>query len=130
MSVLLKLKCRQSWHKCAHKRRLRASEFSSRTWRHGMAWPATLDQATRRPHHDVRRRRARVSGEIMITKGNLILCRVTMVILATLLAACGSGPSESEFVAACLKEGERNVANKALRKEAGVKGDAFCKCAA
>ena len=66
----------------------------------------------------------------MITKGNLMLCRMTAAILAALLAACESGPSEAEFVAACLKEGERNVANKALRKEAGVKGDAFCKCAA
>ena len=37
---------------------------------------------------------------------------------------------EAEFVAACLKEGERSVANKALRKEMGVKGDEFCKCVA
>ena len=65
----------------------------------------------------------------MINKGNLMLCRVTAVILAALLAACESGPSEAEFVAACLKEGEIGV-NKALRKEARVKGDAFCKCAA
>jgi hypothetical protein len=64
----------------------------------------------------------------MITKGNLILCGVTAVILTALLAACDSGPSEGEFVAACLAEGERNVANKALRKEMGVKGDQFCKC--
>ena len=65
----------------------------------------------------------------MITKGNLMPCRVTPVILAALLAACDSGPSESDFVAACLKEGERG-ANKMMRKEMGVKGDAFCKCAA
>ena len=62
----------------------------------------------------------------MIAKGNLMLCRVMAVILAALLAACDSGPSEAEFLAACLKEGERSVANKALRKEMGVKGDAFC----
>jgi len=31
---------------------------------------------------------------------------------------------------ACLKEGERSVANKALRKEMGVKGDEVCKCMA
>jgi hypothetical protein len=66
----------------------------------------------------------------MITKGNLMLCGVTAVILVAPLAACDSGPSEAEFVAACIKEGERSVANKALRKEAGVKGDAFCKCTA
>ena len=59
-----------------------------------------------------------------------MLCRVTAVIVATLLVACDSGPSESDFLTACLKEGERNVANKMLRKEMGVKGDAFCKCAA
>ena len=66
----------------------------------------------------------------MIAKGNLMLCRVMPVILAALLAACDSGPSEAEFLAACLKEGERSVANKGLRKEMGVKGDTFCKCAA
>ena len=66
----------------------------------------------------------------MIAKGNLMLCRVMPVILAALLVACDSGPSEAEFLAACLKEGERSVANKGLRKEMGVKGDAFCKCAA
>jgi hypothetical protein len=65
----------------------------------------------------------------MKAKGNLMLCRVTTVILAALLTACDSGPGEAEFVTACLKEGEIGV-NKALRKEAGVKGDAFCKCAA
>lgn len=66
----------------------------------------------------------------MIAKGNLMLCRVTAAILAAVLVACDSGPSEAEFVAACLKEGERSVANKALRKEMGVKGDEFCKCVA
>ena len=66
----------------------------------------------------------------MITRENLMQCRLAAVILAALLTACDSGPSEAEFVAACLKEGERNVANQALRNEAGVKGDAFCKCTA
>jgi hypothetical protein len=45
------------------------------------------------------------------------------------IAACDGGPSEAEFVAACMKEGEKG-ANKALRREMGVKSDAFCKCAA
>jgi hypothetical protein len=66
----------------------------------------------------------------MIAKENPMLGCVTAVILATVLAACDSGPSEAEFVAACLHEGERSVANKALRKEMGVKGDEFCKCVA
>ena len=65
----------------------------------------------------------------MIAKGNLMLSRVMPVVLAALLAACDSGPSEAEFLAACLKEGERS-ASKGLRKEMGVKGDTFCKCAA
>ena len=66
----------------------------------------------------------------MNAKRNRVLCRVTPVMLATVVAACDSGPSESEFVTACLKEGDRSVANKALRQEMGVKGDTFCKCVA
>jgi hypothetical protein len=65
----------------------------------------------------------------MIAKGKPTLCAITVVIMATLIAACDSGPSEAEFVAACMKEGEKG-ANKALRREMGVKSDAFCKCAA
>jgi hypothetical protein len=64
----------------------------------------------------------------MITKGKLVWCPLT-VVMAILIAACDSGPSEAEFVAACMKEGEKG-ANKALRREMGVKSDAFCKCAA
>jgi hypothetical protein len=62
-------------------------------------------------------------------KGKPTLCHMMVVIMATLIAACDSGPSEAEFVAACMKEGEKG-ANKALRREMGVKSDAFCKCAA
>jgi hypothetical protein len=65
----------------------------------------------------------------MIAKGKPVLGPVTVVIMAILTAACDSGPSEAEFVAACMKEGEKG-ANKALRREMGVKSDAFCKCAA
>ena len=65
----------------------------------------------------------------MITKGKPVLCPLTVVIVAILIAACNGGPSEAEFVAACMKEGEKG-ANKALRREMGVKSDAFCKCAA
>jgi hypothetical protein len=71
----------------------------------------------------------RRSGEIIIARGKSTLCQMTVVIMATLIAACDSGPSEAEFVAACIKEGEKG-ANKALRREMGVKSDAFCKCAA
>lgn len=52
-----------------------------------------------------------------------------VLMLAGLIAACDSGPGESEFIAACMKEGEKG-ANKALRREMRVKSDDFCKCAA
>lgn len=55
---------------------------------------------------------------------------IAAAIVAMLAAACDSGPSDSEFVAACLAEGERGIANKMMRREMGVKGDEFCKCGA
>ena len=64
----------------------------------------------------------------MTAKGKHMLCRITVAIMATLLAACDGGPSEAEYVTACLKEGEMG-ANKALRKEVG-NSEALCKCAA
>ena len=54
---------------------------------------------------------------------------LTVGIGACMLLACSSGPSESEFVAACMQEGERG-ANKALSREMGIKRDAFCQCTA
>ena len=65
----------------------------------------------------------------MTARGKRVLCRVTVAIMATLLAACDGGPSEAEYLAACLKEGETG-AGKALRKEMGVNNEAMCKCAA
>lgn len=53
--------------------------------------------------------------------------RLWIVVLGALIAACDRGPSDSEFRTACLTEGQRG-ANKALRREAGVKGEAFCEC--
>ncbi len=47
------------------------------------------------------------------------------LVCAGLLAACDSGPGESEFVAACLKEGQRGI-NNAM----GIDRDKFCKCGA
>ena len=66
----------------------------------------------------------------MITKGKPVLCPLTVVIVAILIAACNGGPSEAEFVAGCMKEGEKGEGIEALRREMGVKSDAFCKCAA
>jgi hypothetical protein len=54
------------------------------------------------------------------------------VVVAALFTACGGGPSgssDSEFVAACMKEGEAG-ASQMLDKELGVTRDAFCKCGA
>ena len=55
--------------------------------------------------------------------------RGAMVVAAALLTACSSGPSESEFAAACMQEGQRGV-NMALSREMGVHRDAFCRCTA
>ena len=56
--------------------------------------------------------------------------RVTAALVAaTLLAACDSGPSESEYLAVCLKEGQTRV-NQMLTRQMGVDRDAYCKCAA
>ena len=52
------------------------------------------------------------------------------VVLGALLTACGGeGPSDSEFVAACLNEGQGG-ASQMLDRELGVTRDAFCKCGA
>ena len=44
--------------------------------------------------------------------------RLSIILLGALIAACDGGPSDSEFEAACLAEGERNAANKAMRADA------------
>lgn len=58
-----------------------------------------------------------------------MLNRMWIVVVCALVAACDSGPSDAEFVTACLSEGARG-ANKAMRREMGVAGEAFCKCLA
>lgn len=65
----------------------------------------------------------------MTARGKHVLCRVTVAIVTTLLAACDGGPSEAEYLTACLKEGETG-AGKAVRREVGVNSEAQCKCAA
>jgi hypothetical protein len=54
--------------------------------------------------------------------------RLSIILLGALVAACDGGPSDSEFEAACLTEGERSAANKMMRREMGVNNEAFCKC--
>lgn len=51
---------------------------------------------------------------------------ITALIACLLLAACDTGPSESEFLSACLKEGARQFG---IDKGMGISRDAFCKCA-
>jgi len=47
-----------------------------------------------------------------------------------MLLACSSGPSESEFAAACVQEGQRGV-NQAMSRQMGiVNRETFCQCTA
>ena len=50
-----------------------------------------------------------------------------LVISLALLTACSGGPSGSEFVEACLQEGQ-STASQLLDKELGVTRKAFCEC--
>jgi hypothetical protein len=59
----------------------------------------------------------------------IALHHLSAATLALLLAGCDTGPSESEFAAACMQEGQRGV-NKALNREMGLDRAAFCECAA
>jgi hypothetical protein len=55
---------------------------------------------------------------------------MAVVTTGALLVACGGGnPSDTEFVAACLQEGQGG-ASQLLDKELGVTREAFCKCGA
>ena len=51
---------------------------------------------------------------------------IAALIACLLLAACDTGPGESEFLSACLKEGARQFG---IDKGMGISRDAFCKCA-
>lgn len=54
---------------------------------------------------------------------------VAIVLVTVGLAACDSGPSDSAFIAACMKEGS-TAAGKMMRREMALKGEEFCNCAA
>lgn len=54
---------------------------------------------------------------------------VGAVIVITLAVACDSGPSQAEYLAVCLKEGQTR-ANQIISKQMGVNREAYCKCAA
>jgi hypothetical protein len=64
----------------------------------------------------------------LVTKAPVYMSGLGAVIVAgALLTACGGGPSGTEFVEACLKEGQSG-ASQMLDKELGVSREAFCKC--
>jgi hypothetical protein len=75
------------------------------------------------------RSRAAIHEEEIMIKQRKVLCNVAVIMMAAGLPACGGGPIESEFIDACLKEGERG-ANKAFGNEMGINRDSFCNCAA
>jgi len=51
------------------------------------------------------------------------------VVVGALFAACSGGPSDAEFIAACMKEGE-SAQSQMLDREMGITRDAFCQCGA
>ncbi len=53
----------------------------------------------------------------------------TLAVAAALIGACSGAPGESDFVTACIEEGQRGV-NQALTREMGINRETFCKCAA
>jgi hypothetical protein len=57
-----------------------------------------------------------------------VTSRMAIAMTAALIGACGGGPSQSEFVSACLAEGQ-NAVNAAFTRELGVEREAFCGCA-
>jgi hypothetical protein len=65
----------------------------------------------------------------VITKLRSTQILLTAVVAGTLVMACGGGPSEKEFVDACLKEGQ-GAASTLLDKELGVSREAYCNCGA
>lgn len=51
---------------------------------------------------------------------------LTLGTIVCALLACSSGPSESEFAAACMQEGQRGV-NQAMSRQMGVVNrETFC----
>ena len=65
----------------------------------------------------------------MVTILRSTSCLMTAVVAGALFVACGGGPSEKEFVDACMKEGQ-GAASALLNKELGVTREAYCTCGA
>ncbi len=54
---------------------------------------------------------------------------LTAVVVAMLLAACDTDPSEAAYLSVCLNEGQTRV-NQAISRQMGVDRNSYCKCAA
>jgi len=63
------------------------------------------------------------------TRSKTLWRSIALALIASLAAGCDSGPSESEFHAACMNEGKAG-ASKALNNAMGLDREAFCKCSA
>ena len=63
----------------------------------------------------------------MVATRRPLMCLTAVALAALLSVACDSGPSESEYVQACLKEGGAN--NLAMTAR-GMSREKVCKCSA
>jgi hypothetical protein len=64
---------------------------------------------------------------IVIKQPTHTSCLGAVLVAGALLTACSRGPSDTEFVEACLQEGQ-GTASQMLDKELGVTREAFCEC--
>jgi hypothetical protein len=71
----------------------------------------------------------RLQGTIMTKQAKNVISRMTIAMMTALIGACSGAPGESDFVTACIEEGQRGV-NRAFTKEMGIDRETFCKCAA
>lgn len=70
-----------------------------------------------------------LQGRIMTRQAENVLSRMTIAMMTALIGACSGAPGESDFVTACIEEGQRGV-NQAFDRELGIDRETFCKCAA
>jgi hypothetical protein len=64
---------------------------------------------------------------IVTTRPIHVSCLWVVIAAGALFTACSGGPSGTEFVEACLQEGQ-SPASQMLDKELGVTREAFCEC--
>ena len=74
-------------------------------------------------------RRFKPEVKTMVEDLRNMLRPAMVLVVGALFTACNGAPSDSEFVAACMNEGQ-GVASQMLDRESGITRDAFCKCGA